>query len=197
MDQSSTKLKQPKFPVRVLHVFRKLDIGGAELRMLDIARQMDPSQFELHICVFSEEPGELSHELAALGAKFHQTRLGPRFPRYFKQLLRSEKIDVVHPHMHYSAGLVLRLAAQVGTAGRIAHFQSCSDGQGDGLRQGRLAGTGKILQQHMTAAGHGSKNDTQGLRLAADNRLYVSGDAVDCFSGPSARLVIHISPSLA
>lgn len=135
MDRSSTDIKSTHRCVRVMHVFRKLDVGGAEMRMLDIARRLDPSRFELHVCVFSEEPGELGPELASLGAKIHQIRLGPSFPLIFKRLLRRKGIDVVHPHMHYSSGFVLRLATQVGTAGRIAHFQSCSDGQGDGIRR--------------------------------------------------------------
>lgn len=135
MDRSQAPLKKRRSPLRVMHLFRNVDVGGAELRMLDIARRIDRSNFELHYCTFSGRDGALADELRILGGKFHITQLGPKFPAALKKILQQQEIHVVHAHMHYSSGFALRIAAQAGTKGRIAHFQSCTDGQADGVRR--------------------------------------------------------------
>jgi len=122
-------------PIRVLHVVQHLNIGGAELRLRDLARQLDWSRFQLHFCTLAKDAGELSEEIQSLGGHFHHAALGVRFSERFKQILLNNKIDVVHAHLHYSSGFVLRLAAQAKVPGRIVHFQSCSDGQESNLRR--------------------------------------------------------------
>jgi len=129
------RICEKKNRVQVLHVLSHLDVGGAELRLLDMARHLDWSQFKLHFCVFSGRKGQLAEEIQSLGGEFHALRMGLGFPTAFKKLLRQQNIDTVHAHMHHSAGFVLRLAAQAGVPGRIAHFQSCSDGQGNSIRR--------------------------------------------------------------
>ena len=120
---------------RVLHVINNLDVGGGEKRLLDITRHVDPSRIELHFCTFSERVGELYDDFRAAGAQFHLIPMGLRFSRQFRQLLRQQQFDVVHAHMHFAAGYVLRLAAQAGTAVRIAHFRNCQDGRKNSLQR--------------------------------------------------------------
>jgi glycosyltransferase involved in cell wall biosynthesis len=110
-------------PLKILHIFGRMNRGGAEMRTLDIMRQLDPRRFELHFCALSGLPGDLDDEIRALGGEVHFVPLGSSFPRCFRALLQRQRFDVVHSHVHYSSGYILRLASQSGVPVRVAHFR--------------------------------------------------------------------------
>jgi glycosyltransferase involved in cell wall biosynthesis len=124
----STELSQNKH--RVLHVFGRMDRGGAELRTIDLLRQAALNQFEFHFATLAGGRGTLDDEIMRLGGCVHPCRLTePGFGRRFRRLLRDINCEVVHSHVHYFSGYLLRLAAQVGVPTRIAHFWSTGDGK--------------------------------------------------------------------
>jgi len=103
--------------------------GGAEVRTVEIFRHLkghhDRHRYRFHFCCLSGLPGELDREINALGGQVHLLRQSrPGFPSRFRQLLRRERIDVVHSHLHYYSGYLLRLAAECGVPVRVAHFRS-------------------------------------------------------------------------
>lgn len=114
---------------KVLHVFGRMNRGGAEMRTLELLRHVDRSRYSHHFCVLSGLPGELDEEIVSLGGMVHLCRLDFRFPWRFRQLLRQERFDTVHANVHYSSGLILRLAAAEGVRTRVAHFRSTQDGK--------------------------------------------------------------------
>lgn len=103
--------------------------GGAELRTFEVSRAVDPRRFCVDFCALSGLPGELDEAIAASGGKVHLGSLTPSFPLRFPNLLRRENYHVVHSHVHYFSGAILRLAARAGVPVRIAHFRSTSDGR--------------------------------------------------------------------
>lgn len=113
--------------VKILHIFGSMARGGAEMRTLDLMRHVDRDTYRMDYCCLSGVAGELEGEIEHLGGHFHLTKLDWRFPYTFPQLLRHHDYDVVHSHIHYSSGLVLRLAKAAGVRGRIAHFRSTAD----------------------------------------------------------------------
>ncbi len=114
---------------RVLHIFGRLNRGGAELRTLDVMRRLVPGQPEMEFVALSGLPGDLDDEVRGLGGKVHYCALDLGFPWRFKRLLRERQIDVVHSHVQLASGFILRSAASVGTPVRIAHFRSCGSGR--------------------------------------------------------------------
>ena len=115
---------------RILHVLGLLGRGGAEMRTLELVRHIDRGRYRCHFCALSGLPGALDGRARALGCQIHylhQSSLG--FPGRFRRLLQAEKFDVVHSHVHYFSGYVLRLAAECGVRVRVAHFRSpeCRD----------------------------------------------------------------------
>ena len=115
---------------KVLHVFSRLNRGGAEMRTIDLLRQDALSEFEFHFATLDAEPGTLDAEVARLGGFIHPCRLsGLGFSGRFKRLLRELKCEIVHAHTHDFSGYLLRLAAQAGVATRIAHYRSTGDGK--------------------------------------------------------------------
>lgn len=119
-------------PVKILHVFARMNCGGAERRTLELMRAIDPGEIRMDFCALSGLPGVLDHEIRALGGKVHRLPLKQvGFGRAFRELLVREGYDVVHSHVHYPSGWILRLAHQAGVARRIVHFRSDSDGRPD------------------------------------------------------------------
>ncbi len=121
--------------INVLHVFGRMVRGGAEIRTLEVMRNIDRKQFNLNFCCLSGLPGELDDEIRALGGKVLPVRISPGFPRQFRDLCRALEVKVVHSHVHMSSGLMLLLAKSVNVPVRIAHFRSMQDGRGDSLQR--------------------------------------------------------------
>jgi glycosyltransferase involved in cell wall biosynthesis len=138
-DRCSTNL------IRVLHVFGRMQRGGAEMRTLDLMRQVDRNRFQLEFCTLSGLPGELDVEIEALGGTIHPCRLGWGFPVAFVRLLRSGRYDVVHSHVMHSSGFILQCAALAGVPVRVAHFRNTCDGASPSFRR-------KIQQRAMKQA---------------------------------------------
>ena len=127
-------------PVRILHLFSRLNCGGAEKRTLEVARhiQRQPElrqRIQIDYCVLSGQPGVLDEEARALGGRIHYLPLRQAsFPRRFTALLRREGYAVVHSHVHLASGILLELARLAGVPHRIVHFRSQSDGKSYLLR---------------------------------------------------------------
>ena len=112
-------------PVNVLHVLGSTSRAGIQVRTLELLRHVDHRQYRFHFCLLCGRPGELDDEIRALGGRLHPMRVGlPRFPQRFCELLRRERVNVVHSHVHYFSGYLLRLAARCGTPVRVTHFRS-------------------------------------------------------------------------
>lgn len=121
-----------KRPVKILHVFARMNCGGAERRTLELMRAIDPSEIRMDFCALSGLPGVLDHEIRAMGGEVHRLPLKQAgFGRAFRELLVREGYEVVHSHVHYPSGWVLRFAHQAGVARRIVHFRSDCDGRPD------------------------------------------------------------------
>ncbi len=119
-------------PIRVLHIFGRLAQGGAETRTLELLGRLDPREYQVDFCSLSTQPAELDHQARQWGSTIH--RLGLRhwgFSSRFRNLLRQERYDVVHSHVHLASGFLLRLAAQCNVPVRITHFRSTDDGHAD------------------------------------------------------------------
>ncbi|WP_139491605.1 glycosyltransferase [Brevibacillus dissolubilis] len=124
-----------KKPKRILHIFGGMNRGGAEMRTLDLMRNIDRSAYQFEFCALSGQPGVLDEEIRQMGGEVHLCGLGLSFPARFQALLQTGRYDVVHSHVHHFSGLILWLAARAGVKGRIAHFRSTASGQAQTLRR--------------------------------------------------------------
>lgn len=104
---------------QVLHILRRMDPGGIELWLLDLARAGGVDGWRMAVAV--EEPGAFDQELVGLGATIHRWK--PRRPFELLKLMRG--FDAVHSHVHAFSGAVLMLAAMARVPVRIAHSHCC------------------------------------------------------------------------
>jgi glycosyltransferase involved in cell wall biosynthesis len=112
---------------KVLHIFGKMDRGGAELRTLATLTPLQEKGINIEFCSLSGEEGLLDEEIRSLGSNVHLCKLGILFPIKFYQLLRSNKFDVVHSHVAMVSGYILFIAWLAGVSKRIAHFRNTHD----------------------------------------------------------------------
>ena len=126
--------------------------GGAELRTLDLMRQAALSDYEFHFATLAPGPGTLDAEISRLNGQVHSCALGLTFPFRFRELLHSGRFDIVHSHVHYFSGYILRLASKAGVPARIAHFWSTGDGQQPTFRRrAQRVLTRRWVDSHATA----------------------------------------------
>ncbi len=122
---SSVRMSHQSKPITVLHVHGRMARGGAEMRSVDVFRHIDRRRYRFRFCCLSGLRGELDDEILALGGQVDRMRQSrPGFPRRFRELLRREQVDVVHSHLHFYSGYIMKLAAECGTPVRVAHFRS-------------------------------------------------------------------------
>lgn len=102
--------------LRVLHLFVSLPVGGAENLLLSNLKLLDPARYTSVVCTLGEK-GELAAQVEALGVPLVELRLMRRgggkgeLVSVLTELIRRERIDLVHAHL-YHANHLGRLAAQ-------------------------------------------------------------------------------------
>ncbi len=119
-----------KRPAHALHVFATLNRGGAEAWLMDVVRNTSREELALDVCVVQEGTGAYEEEFQSLGGRVHRCRIGRTpwgFATRFECLLAGTDYDVVHSHLYYFSGIVLRSAARAGVPKRIAHNHPAED----------------------------------------------------------------------
>jgi len=102
---------------RVGVVIEALGRGGAERLLVDTARLIDRSRFELHVFTLFDVRRDYAEALASLGVQEQCLGLsGPRQlvrgARRLRALLAARPVDIVHTHL-FCANVVGRLAARL------------------------------------------------------------------------------------
>jgi glycosyltransferase involved in cell wall biosynthesis len=114
-----------KRPVRVLHIVGRMERAGLETWIMRMLQLIDRDRFQIDIMVHSLEAGAYDAEVLALGCRILPCPYLTQPLRYateFKRLLKTYgPYDVVHSHIHFFSGYVLKLAQSVQVPCRIAH----------------------------------------------------------------------------
>lgn len=110
IDESESDVRRPK---RVLCVFGSLERAGAQLRTLEVCRELRRTRsIEFDFCSLDLGPNELEGDVASLGGSTHVVSIRtPRFPLEFSRFLRRGRYDVVHTEPQFLSGIVVWLAA--------------------------------------------------------------------------------------
>jgi len=117
--------------IRVLNTCSCLGYGGTEMRTIERVKQLRGHGISFDFCLLSERPDKpdvLAADARAMGCDVLHCPVGfPgvfSFRKRFKRLIRDRKYDVIHSYSHYTSGLILSAAAELGIPSRFCHFQS-------------------------------------------------------------------------
>jgi glycosyltransferase involved in cell wall biosynthesis len=115
---------------KILHVIGGMNRGGVETWLMHVMRNIDRDAFETHFLVHSTIEGAYDKEIASLGGQIHYGATPRNLLRYatdFSQLVRRYgPFDVVHSHVYWYSGFVMRLAYEAGIPIRIAHSHTAT-----------------------------------------------------------------------
>lgn len=110
---------------RVLVLTDKLNIGGYDLVAYNFAMKMNSDIFETVFLVRGSEKGSLEDKVISDGFRvIHQPDNTKNYFRsflYLENLLRKEKYDIVHSHLNFFSGIVMRAAYKNAVGVRVAH----------------------------------------------------------------------------
>lgn len=175
------ELASPK-PLRILHVVSGMVRAGTETWLMQILRNIDRERFQMDFLVHTNQPCAYDEEIYALGSRIIPC-VKPSLSKpwvygsYFKQILQThEPYDIIHSHVHYFSGYVLRLAREIGIPVRIAHShnnQSALETQAGWLRRLYLDLTRRWIANYATqglACSRAASADLFSIHWQSDQR---------------------------
>jgi len=172
--------------IRILHALGAMNPGGIETWLMHVLRNIDRSQFQMDFCLFGSEPGLYATEIEGFGSTIWRCQMSGNlwsFRRQFRQILREGEYDVVHSHVHFFSGNVLRWAKAQSVPVRIAHSHTTHDGRSDVLMRrfyrGLMQSWIERYATHGLAASRSSASALFGENWERDDRNCVLHYAVD------------------
>jgi glycosyltransferase involved in cell wall biosynthesis len=122
-------------PSVVVHTFGAMDVGGAEMRTIELMREMRGRGITFHFVALSGRRGVLADDIEAAGGVVHALPLNLRFPWRFVRLLRRLRAGALDSHVATFSGVLCFLGSVAGVPVRIARFHSDGDGHADTWRR--------------------------------------------------------------
>ena len=117
-------------PIIILHVVGRLDIGGAESRIMDLYRHIDREKVQFHFMQHTKDRCAYEEEVESLGGKvYHVPRFNVKnyvtYKRAWENFFKEHpEIKAVHGHMTSTAAIYLPIAKRAGVEITIAHARS-------------------------------------------------------------------------
>ncbi|MDE6435647.1 MAG: glycosyltransferase family 1 protein [Lachnospiraceae bacterium] len=120
--------------IKILHVFEYFAQGGIENFVMNVFRNIDRKKFQFDFAFINRTSGVFDDEAKALGGNIYYFNSEEKsLKNYKKSLTRIIKengpYDVVHSHMYYFSGYILKIAKKCGVKVRIAHSHETLKGR--------------------------------------------------------------------
>ncbi len=110
---------------RILHVVWEINRGEIATWLMHILRHIDRECFQMDFLVHTTQPSIYDQEILAFGSQIipclYPSRLWIYASNFQRILSKYGPYDVVHSHVNYFSGYILRLAQQRGISTCIAH----------------------------------------------------------------------------
>lgn len=156
---------------KILEVVGRMDRAGQETFLMNVLRSCDFSQYEITFAVNTNRIGEYEEEIESLGGKIWHNPYAPTFkhlPSYlasFKRfLIKNGPFDVIHCHVFYFSGFLLKIADEANIPIRIMHSHSTTDGLKNSLfRQFYRSLALYLIKKHATKLVACGKDAYRGL----------------------------------
>jgi glycosyltransferase involved in cell wall biosynthesis len=106
--------------------------------MVELAEAFPADRVHSDFLVLTGLGGTLDDRVRTAGGRVIKCRLDLMFPIRFVRVLRQERFDVVHSHVHYFSGVILTLARAAGVPRRVAHLHTATVNDREETRRRRL-----------------------------------------------------------
>ena len=128
-------MEQKGYPIRVLHVLGALNIGGAEMMVMNLYRNIDREKIQFDFVIHTTAQGDFTNEILKLGGKIYSCPryIGRNHIQYCKWwnnfLEEHREYKIIHGHVRSTASLYMAIAKKKGCV-TISHSHSTSNGEG-------------------------------------------------------------------
>lgn len=117
--------------LKILHVVGTMSRGGVETWLMNVLRNIDRDKFQLDFLVNRDAKGSYDDEILELGGQIYHCSDPKNLTAYAKRfgdiVRRNGPFDVVHSHVYWYSGYILRLAHRAGIPIRIAHSHTATE----------------------------------------------------------------------
>ena len=125
--------------IKVLHVFKQMNRGGAESLIMNVFRHIKNENIKFYFLVSEKEEGAFDNEITTkLGGEIHYIEFNSNILKYrsdLEKIINEIKPDVVHSHIFTFSGIVLQIAKKCNVPIRIAHSHTTGTSKKTFLRQ--------------------------------------------------------------
>lgn len=141
-------------PIRILHVFGRLDSGGAESRTMDIYRQIDRSKVQFDFAIHTNDKCFFTDEVKSLGGRIYSFPrfIGRNYVQYKKSwnnfFRNHPEYRIVHGHQTNTGFVYLREAKVNNVPIRIAHSRNSNK---ENLIKKYICKLSKLYASHLFA----------------------------------------------
>lgn len=171
--------------IRILHVFGKLNMGGAETMIMNVYRKIDKNKIQFDFVKHSNEKCEYEEEIIKMGGRIFAV---PRYKLYnhfnyikaWNNLIGEHKEwKIIHCHIRSTASIILKIAQKFGLK-TICHSHSTSNGKGiKSLVKKMLQLKIPKYSDYLFACSQESAVWLYGKKMANSNRCIVINNAID------------------
>lgn len=117
-------------PIRVLHIFGALNPGGVETLVMNIYRCIDREKVQFDFALTQGEKSFFDDEVLSLGGRIFYFDQSKSMQQNLTEIFETKgPFKVMHSHVYFYSGLVLRNAKKHNIPVRIAHAHNTSFGQ--------------------------------------------------------------------
>lgn len=174
---------------RIIHVFGKMDCGGAETRTMEIYRKINREEVQFDFLTMKNGPGYYDSEIKKLGGNIYvissPSKVGVL--KHIKEIIEILKnrgpFYAVHAHTSYHAGIVCLAAYIAGVNVRIVHSRSASNPKTKGLSRKvyfiLMRILIKLFSTHMIACGEEAGYFLYGKRAMRKGKVEIIRNAID------------------
>lgn len=124
---------------KVLHLFNKMDMGGAETLVINMYRKLSTENIQFDFVVSNSDDGYYDNEIKELGGKIHKiSHPGDNILKYIfdlKKVINQENYEIIHSHVHFFSGINMLIAKLCGVKIRISHSHTYTIGNRSKFRK--------------------------------------------------------------
>lgn len=172
-------------PIRILHVFARMDMGGAETFIMNVYRNIDREKIQFDFVVHTNDKCVYDDEILSLGGKIYRVPkyLGKNHMQYKKSwenFLKSHlKYKIIHGHVRSTAYIYLSIAKKFNLI-TIIHSHNTSSGKGikskiKDLFQYPI----RYIADYFFACSNNAGKWLFGKKICNSNEFYIIKNAID------------------
>lgn len=171
--------------LRVLHVFGRLDRGGAETMVMNLYRNIDRKKIQFDFVIHTEKKCSYEDEIRDLGGRIYRVPMytGKNHFNYIKSwhnLFQEHKEHkIIHGHVRSTASIYLKVAKKHGLI-TIAHSHNTSSGKGiAGFTKSMLQFPIRFVSDYFFACSEYAGRWLFGNNILNSENFYILKNAID------------------